>query len=160
MEQFGKVFYFQIYKWQSGQLQKKEKLDQKDKRGCWLYKLFSSCQPQMSVLYVCSERYLKPLLPGRCGVYGKQLRRKHFAHCSGLTNAQSGGNGLCLDENSGCLCTVGEKVSELLEECSRKPEAAHVILLVLTFAVCPNKTRTCHPCSGLEAKQKQISCRG
>lgn len=63
LEQFGKVFYFQIYKWQSGQLQKKEKLDRKDKRGCWLYTLLCSCQPQMPVLYVCSERYLKPFLP-------------------------------------------------------------------------------------------------
>lgn len=38
------------------------------------------------------------------------------------------------------------------------PRQPHVVLLVLAFAICPNKTRTCHPCSGLEAKQKHISC--
>lgn len=56
-------------------------------------------------------------------------------------------------------CALWEKRSQnFWKSLLEGPRQPHVVLLVLAFAVCPNKTRTCHPCSGLEAKQKHISC--
>lgn len=114
----------------------------------------SKCECFMcSVSATCS-----PFFQGRCEAYRKQLRGSvlHSVVCSQMP---SGVGTTCVLMRALGACALWEKRSQnFWKSVVGSPRQPHVILLVLDFAICPNKTRTCQPCSGLEAKQKHISC--
>lgn len=109
--------------------------------------------------FMCSvsSATCSPFFQGEHEAYRKQLRGSvlHSAVCS---QCPVGVGTTCVLRALGARALWEKRSQNLWKTVLGSPRQPHVVLLVLAFAICPNKTRTCHPCSGLEAKQKHISC--